>query len=256
MLPSFFIAHGAPTLVCETNEYTDFLKKLAANTPTPRAIVLFSAHWESPVQEISGAETHSMIYDFYGFPQELYEVQYPAPGNPAIAQHIQQLLAEHGIKSTIDNTRGLDHGVWGVLKLLYPDATIPVIAMSVNPALSPKEQYEIGRALTALREQDVLIIGSGGTVHNLRRLQWHSTEVERWAVEFDQWLQEHIEKWDTEALFQYETLAPYALEAVPRNEHFIPLLIAMGAGDQTRQAHLLKRMYQNGNLSLSVWQFA
>ncbi|MFD2880692.1 DODA-type extradiol aromatic ring-opening family dioxygenase [Paenibacillus rhizoplanae] len=129
-----------------------------------------------------------------------------------------------------DEQRGLDHGAWAVLKLLYPEADIPVVAMSVNRDLPNAQQYEIGKSLAALREQDVLIIGSGGTVHNLRRLNWNSDEVNGWAEQFDRWIQEKVEAWDTEALFQYEELAPYAEMAVPTSEHFIPLFIAMGAG--------------------------
>ncbi|MNI63350.1 LigB family dioxygenase [compost metagenome] len=155
----------------------------------------------------------------------------------------------------MDGERGLDHGAWAILKLIYPQADIPVIALSVNRYLSNEQQYQIGAALAELREQDVLIIGSGGSVHNLRKVNWRGGSIDDWALAFDSWIQNKLENWDTEALFNYREQAPHAGEAVPTSEHFIPLLIAMGAGDKHRQAKLLHRSYQMGNLSLSCWQF-
>ncbi|MBO9598002.1 MAG: dioxygenase [Cohnella sp.] len=255
MMPSYFFAHGAPSLVLEDNEYTRMLKHFHSNTPRPKAIVLFSAHWENPVQNIGAAETYETIYDFGGFQDELYRMKYPAKSDRELSEQVQSLFADHGIPSVRNENRGLDHGAWAVLKLLYPDADIPVVSLSVNTHLSNKEQYQIGKALAALRERDVLIIGSGGTVHNLRRLNWRSAGIDAWAEQFDNWIQDKLESWDTETLFQYRELAPFAQEAVPTSEHFIPLLLAMGAGDANRQAKLLHRSYQYGNLSLSCWQF-
>ncbi|HZG17726.1 MAG TPA: class III extradiol ring-cleavage dioxygenase [Candidatus Bathyarchaeia archaeon] len=256
MTTSLFLAHGSPMLVIEDHAYTQFLKQLAASMPRPKAIVIFTAHWESPVQLISGASAYETIYDFYGFPDELYQVTYPAKGEPALAKKIQHLFADAGIPSEIDLERGLDHGAWSVLKLLYPEADIPVIALSVNPSLSNEQQYKIGKALASLRNEEVLIIGSGGTVHNLRRINWDGGQAESWAVQFDDWFQEKLTVWDTQQVFDYERLAPHAQAAVPRNEHFIPLLLAMGTADETRKAQLLHRSYQLGTLSLSGWQFA
>lgn len=255
MIPSYFFAHGAPSLVLEDNEYTRLLKNFHANTPKPKAIVLFSAHWENPVQSIGAAETYETIYDFGGFQDELYQMKYPAKSDRELSEQVQSLFAEHGIQSVLNEKRGLDHGAWAVLKLLYPDADIPVASLSVNPNLSNEQQYQIGKALAALRERDVLIIGSGGTVHNLRKLNWRTEDIDPWAEQFDNWLQDKLESWDTKTLFQYRELAPFAQEAVPTSEHFIPLLLAMGAGDANRQAKRLHRSYQYGNLSLSCWQF-
>ncbi|MEC0371039.1 DODA-type extradiol aromatic ring-opening family dioxygenase [Paenibacillus chibensis] len=255
MMPSFFFAHGAPSLVLEEHAYTDLLKQFAAKLLQPKAIVIFSAHWEEQVQTVSSVDRYSTIYDFGGFQDELYRMTYPAPGDRPLSEQIQSLFAKHGIPSRLDGERGLDHGAWAVLKLIYPDADIPVVALSVNRDLTNEQQYEIGKALSELREQDVLIIGSGGTVHNLRSVNWRAQGVDEWAGAFDQWLESKLEAWDTEALFQYEELAPYARMAVPTSEHFVPLLIAMGSGDANRQAQLLHRSYQYGNLSLSCWQF-
>lgn len=258
MMPAYFIAHGAPSLVIENHDYTDFLKKFAASLPKkPKAIVIFSAHYEQRVQTIGAVEgTYDTIYDFGGFPDELYQMTYPAKGDRSLSEQIQSLFSKDGIQSTLDENRGLDHGSWAILKLIFPEADIPVVALSVNRHLTNEEQYQIGKALAELREQDVLIIGSGGTVHNLWKVKWQAGGIDNWAVDFDNWLQSKLEAWDTNSLFHYRELAPYAQEAVPTNEHFIPLLLAMGAGDKTRQAKLLHRSYQLGNMSLSSWQFS
>lgn len=255
MMPSYFIAHGAPSLVLEEHAYIDLLKDFSAQIKKPQAIVLFSAHWEESVQTVSAVDEYSTIYDFGGFQDELYRITYPAKGDRSLSEQIQALFSKHGIDSVLDEKRGLDHGAWAVLKLIYPEADIPVVALSVNRYLTNEQQYEVGKALSSLREQDVLIIGSGGTVHNLMRLNWRSEDTDAWAEEFDNWVQTKLETWDTDSLFNYRELAPYAREAVPSNEHFIPLIIAMGAGDMGRQARLLHRSYQYGNLSLSCWQF-
>lgn len=255
MMPSYFFAHGAPSIVLEDNEYTQLLKNFKDHTPRPKAIVLFSAHWEESVQTVSAAETYETIYDFGGFQDELYKMTYPAKSDRSLSEQVRALFEKQGIRSVLNESRGLDHGAWAVLKLLYPEADIPVVALSVNRHLSNEQQYQIGKALSELREQDVLIIGSGGTVHNLRRLKWQSEGNDDWAEQFDNWLQNKLESWDTEALFQYHELAPNAQEAVPTSEHFIPLLLAMGSGDSNRQAKLVHRSYQYGNLSLICWQF-
>lgn len=258
MIPSIFIAHGAPLLAIEDNEYTHFLEKLGRTLPRPKAIVLFSAHWVSPVQEISNVDEYSTIYDFGGFPEALYRIQYPAKGSEHLSKEIEELFSKHGITYKVDTNRGLDHGAWVVLRMLYPEADIPVISMSVSPNLSPKEQYKVGQSLSLLRGEDVLIIGSGGTVHNLRAVKFvENGQVDDWALEFDEWLAQHIKNWDVDNLFNYNTLAPTSKLAVPPygNEHFIPLFYAMGAADNQQKATLLHQSYRYGNLSHSVWQF-
>jgi len=256
-MPSYFVAHGAPSLVLEDHAYTDFLKSFFRSRPKPEAIVLFSAHWESRTQTIGAVPgTYETIYDFGGFQEELYRMTYPARGDKALSDEIGRLLKENGIESTANVERGLDHGAWAILKLMYPEADIPVVALSVNRYLTNEEQYKIGRSLAELRERNVMIVGSGGTVHNLRRVDWRADTAAEWAVAFDAWLEEKLTAWDTEAMFRYRADAPFAVEAVPTNEHFVPLLLAMGAGDGSRQAELLHRSYQYGTLSLSCWQFA
>lgn len=257
MIPTLFIAHGAPLLAMEDNDYTQFLGRLGQELPRPKAIVVFSAHWVAGTQHVSEVAEYDTIYDFGGFPDALYQIKYPAKGSQQIAKQIADLFRGNGIPFEVDTKRGLDHGAWVILRLLYPNADIPVVAMSVNPRLLPEEQYKIGQSLQKLRADDVLIIGSGGTVHNLHAVQFQDNSISAWALEFDQWLETYLKEWDLDSLYRYDTLAPNASLAVPRygNEHFIPLFYAMGAADDVRKATLLHRSYRYGNLSHSVWQF-
>lgn len=259
MIPSFFVAHGAPLLAIEDNEYTQFLYNLGRTVPRPKAVLLFSAHWESTVQRVSKVDDYKTIYDFSGFPEALYRIQYPAKGEMNITKEIEALLTKHSVPYEVDTNRGLDHGAWVVLKLLYPNADIPVISMSVNPDLTPEEQYKVGKSLSDLRQNDILIIGSGGTVHNLRMLKMNQSneQIDKWAFDFDDWLERHLNHWDVESLFEYHSLAPTAQLAVPPygKEHFIPIFYAMGAADDQKKATLLHRSYRYANLSHSVWQF-
>jgi 4,5-DOPA dioxygenase extradiol len=259
MMPSFFIAHGAPLLAIEDNEYTQFLNELGKTLQRPKAIILFSAHWESGVQKVSKVDEYSTIYDFGGFPESLYQIQYPAKGSKEISKEIEELFTKNGVQFEVDTNRGLDHGAWVVLRMLYPEADIPVISMSVNQRLTPEEQYKIGKSLSMLREKNIVIIGSGGTVHNLRALKFNSDNgpVDNWAFEFDEWLAQYLKTWDVESLFNYYSLAPTVQYAVPPygKEHFVPLFYAMGAADDQKSATLLHRSYRYGNLSHSVWQF-
>jgi 4,5-DOPA dioxygenase extradiol len=256
MLPSFFIAHGAPSLAIEKHAYTEFLNQLGKELPRPKAIVIFTAHWESTVQQISSVVQYETIYDFSGFQPELYEITYPAKGDLPLSLEIQRLFQDEGIECVLDDKRGLDHGSWAPLHILYPHRDIPVVQLSVNPRLTAEEHYRIGKALEPLREQDILILGSGGTVHNLRRLDWRGgDEPQEWAVRFDEWIEEQLETWNAEAMNDYENRAPYARDAVPTPEHFIPLILSMGAADGAKKAKLLHRSYQLGTLSLSSWMF-
>lgn len=260
MLPSLFIAHGSPFLALEDTPYTQFLHELGRSLPKPKAIILFSAHWESAVQMVGNVKgEYDTIYDFGGFPKELYQIKYPAKGHEGVAEEVKECFVKNGITFEVDGQRGLDHGAWVILRMLYPNADVPVISMSVNQHLSPRKQYEIGKALSSLREEDVLVIGSGGTVHNLRALGRDRDEEDndQWAVDFDQWLEDNLNAWDTASLFDYYSLAPNAQLAVPPygKEHFVPLFYAMGAADDQQKASLLHRSYRYGNLSHSVWRF-
>lgn len=254
MISSIFICHGGPTLVVEKNEYTNFLKDLG-NKLRPRAIVIFTAHWESEVTKISSMnDTYDMIYDFSGFPKELYSIKYPAKGSIEIASKLQSMLSKSGIDSMLDEKRGLDHGAWDVLYLMYPKGEIPVVQVSVNPKLAMEKQYEIGKAIKDLGKEGILVIGSGSTVHNLATIEWDSNEAEDWAVEFDNWLIEKVENNSTEALFNYRQLAPHARLAIPSEEHIVPMFIAMGSGNNDKPK-LLHQSYAYGTLSYICFEF-
>jgi 4,5-DOPA dioxygenase extradiol len=259
MMPSLFICHGAPSLAIEKNDYTDFLNTLSHQFAKPTAIVIFSAHWENDVQSFTDTDDqYETIYDFHGFPEELHRIKYPAHGCRETASKLRKMFEANGIAVNSEATRGLDHGAWVILHLMYPEANVPVIEVSINPKLSPKEQYKIGQSITALREENILIIGSGATVHNLRMLEWDNRDSDNptsWAEEFDDWIVDKVEKWDLDALFAYEALAPHARLAIPRNEHFVPLFIAMGSADDHKKTRLLHRSYDYGTLSMICYRF-
>ncbi|MFB5762913.1 DODA-type extradiol aromatic ring-opening family dioxygenase [Paenibacillus medicaginis] len=255
-VPALFVAHGSPALAVQNNAYARFLKELGSRLPRPRGIVVFSAHWDSPDQCVDVDEQHTTLHDFYGFPEEVYTIEYPAPGDPAIHNEIFSFFKLHNLHTRPVQNRGLDHGVWVILNHMYPEADIPVIPLSIDSRRSPKEQYMIGGMLSSLREQDIMIIGSGGLVHNLRLLR-DTEEAESWAAAFDDWIGEQLETWNLKQLFDYGKKAPYANEAVPSyaKEHFAPLFYAMGAADNDRSAEKLFQSYDHGCLSLNCWMF-
>ena len=253
MMPSLFLAHGSPMLAIENTDYTQFLQTLG-KTYKPKAIVIFTAHWESEILTISSSDNaYETIYDFGGFPPELYEIKYAAKGSSVLAAMLEEKFKNRGIAVQKDTTRGLDHGSWTLLHRMYPQADVPVVQISVNPFLPAREQYEIGKAIQGLGKEDILVIGSGVTVHNLRMLKWEQTTPEPWAVEFDEWLIDQIQNNNTDALFNWEAEAPHARLAVPRAEHFVPLFIAMGSG--TAEPKVIHRSYEYGTLSYLCLQF-
>lgn len=254
MISSIFLCHGGPTLVVEKNEYTDFLKDLGKKL-NPKAVVIFTAHWESEAATVSSRDdTYDTIYDFSGFPKELYSIKYPAKGSVEVASKLQSMLSNNGIESRLDGNRGLDHGAWDALYLMYPKAGIPVVQVSVNSKLAMEKQYGIGRAIRELGREDILVIGSGSTVHNLATIDWNSEKAEEWAVEFDDWLIDKVENNNMEALFNYRQLAPYAKRAVPSEEHIVPMFIAMGSGNKDNPK-LLHQSYAYGTLSYICFEF-
>jgi 4,5-DOPA dioxygenase extradiol len=250
-----FLAHGSPMLAIEHNEYSMFLKQTGESLK-PDAIVIFTAHWETDTVTISSKDDeYETIYDFYGFPDELYQIKYAAKGSTKVAALVGKLLSDKGISVAYDTERGLDHGSWTMLKHMFPKADIPVVQVSVNPYRPMQEQYQIGEALRSLGAQNILLIGSGVTVHNLRAVNWGQKEPESWAVEFDDWLIEKMNKHDLNSLFEYELLAPHAKMAVPRAEHFVPLYIALGSGDAEATPQVINRSYEFGTLSYLSMQF-
>jgi len=254
MIKPLFLAHGSPMMAIENTDYTKFLGTLGSSI-NPKAIVVFTAHWDSDILTISSSDsTYNTMYDFYGFPKELYQVKYNAKGSSLIASEIQTKLQEHGIEVKKDLTRGLDHGTWTLLKHLYPNANIPVIQISINSRLHIEDQIKIGSALKSLGEEDILVVGSGNTVHNLRLVDFEQTSVDYWAQEFDDWIIDKIKNKDFDSIFNYKKLAPNANLAVPTPDHFVPLFIALGSSTNLNPK-ILNRHYELGNLSYLCFEF-
>ena len=234
-LPTLFVSHGSPMLaVDESQPAHGFLKNLSGTLPRSEAILVISAHWESSTPSVTGAMHLDTIHDFYGFPEPLYELRYPAPGNHALAKDVANLL---GPPAGVDLVRGLDHGAWVPLLLMYPQHDISVLQLSLQTPLGPAHHLKIGEALKSLRERGVLILGSGGATHNLREF-FHPSGDQKPYEDFSDWLHTTLTHGDREALLNYRKLAPQAARCHPTEEHFLPLFVALGAGgSKARRLH-------------------
>ncbi len=257
-LPAIFVSHGAPTLPLDDIPARDFLRALGASMPRPKAILVASAHWETAAPAVSLATKPETVHDFYGFPRELYSISYPAPGAPETAEKAARLLDAAGLKTARDPGQGLDHGAWVPLMLAWPKADIPVAQIAIQPQAGPAHHIAMGRALAPLRDEGVLIVGSGGAVHNLRALEWQggNGDVAPWAKEFDDWLDAKLEAGDEAALADYRALAPNARQAHPRDEHLIPVFLAYGAGGPGAKATRIHSSFTMGALSMAAYSFA
>lgn len=254
--PAVFVSHGSPMLMFEPVPARAFLAELGSTLGRPKAIVAVSAHWETPAARASVAERPATIHDFGGFPDELYQVQYPAPGAPDVAQRAIALLAEVGIAAGTDPARGLDHGAWVPLSLMYPEADVPVAQLSVQTALGPAHHVAVGRALAPLREEDVLVLASGSATHNLMTMDYgRHDSPPTWAREFDDWLATALERGDEASLVEYRRVAPHARQAHPRDEHLLPVFVAFGAGGAGAKGRRLHRSFTHGSLSMSAFAF-
>ncbi|AZE83081.1 hypothetical protein C4J98_1654 [Pseudomonas orientalis] len=254
MLPSLFISHGSPMLALQPGASGPALQRLAAELPRPKAIVVVSAHWESHELLVSGSAAPQTWHDFGGFPRELFAVQYPAPGDPQLAADIVELLHAAGLGAHIDERRPFDHGTWVPLSLMYPAADIPVVQVSLPSRMGPGLQTRVGRALGGLREQGVLLIGSGSITHNLGELDWHAgpESIEPWAQEFRDWIVEKLEIDDETALHDYRREAPHAVRSHPSDEHLLPLFFAQGAGKLFSVTH---QGFTMGALGMDIYRF-
>jgi len=229
-IPSIFVSHGAPPLA-DDEAWTAELTGWAQDLPTPEAVLVVSAHWEVAPLTIGATETVPLFYDFYGFPQRYYEVEYAAPGAPELANSVGMLLSGSGETLYQDPDRGLDHGAYVPLAEMYPDADVPVLQVSM-PTLDPAELIEVGRRLSPLRDEGVLIVGSGFSTHNLSEMNLGAPDPgipPTWSSEFDAWLDETLRDGDIDGLIDFQVKAPAAALAHPRTEHFAPLFVAIGA---------------------------
>lgn len=262
-MPTLFVSHGAPTLVVDPVPTRDFLRQLGRLLPRPKAILAVSAHWDTPEPRLSSGPSPHTMYDFYGFPDALYEMSYPAPGSPALAGQAALLLAKAGLPATQDAQRGLDHGAWVPLMLMYPQAEIPVVQLSISSHLPPEHHLALGRALAPLREEGVLILASGNATHNLRDVFRHDLleQPAPYAKAFADWLTARVEAGETGPLLRYLADGPEGPRNHPTADHYLPLLVALGAGqgagDETasadRQGRLLHNGYTYGVLSMAAY---
>lgn len=229
-MPAIFAAHGAPVLLDDA-AWMGELAAWASAMPKPKSILMVSAHWEARPATLGATTPVPLVYDFYGFPEQYYRTVYPSPGAPALAARVRGLLKERGIAATDDPARGLDHGAYVPLVAMYPEADVPVLQLSM-PRLDPAELFALGRSLAPLRDEGVLVFGSGFLTHNMRYA--FRPGVPEWAREFDAWAEGAISSFDVDALLDFEKRAPAARTALPTWEHYAPLLVAAGAAAEAK----------------------
>lgn len=256
-MPVLFISHGSPTtLIDAQSSARKFWSQLALDLPQPKAILVISAHWETNIPSITGANNPSVIYDFFGFPEELYRVQYAAQGAPSVAAQVATLLNDAGLPIVIDNQRGLDHGAWAPLAVLFPKADIPVLQLSVQPGLGFEHHVEMGRALASLRDQGVLILASGAATHNLRKVDfWGKRGPSTASKEFNQWLISQVIGNKVDQLCDPQKYCRDFRQHHPSDEHYLPLLVALGAAEGESDIHVLHDEFELGDLAMTSFGF-
>lgn len=252
-MPVLFLGHGSPMNAIEENEFVAGFRKIAAKIPKPNAILCISAHWETKGTRVTAMPMPRTIHDFGGFPQALFDVQYPAPGSPDLASATQGLLAPEPIE--LDHQWGLDHGAWSVIKHLYPEAEVPVIQLSLDIRKDPAAHYALAKELGALREKGILIVGSGNIVHNLRLVEWGKLNVDNyaadWALEARTRMNQWIVNGDHQALINYSKQGNAIQLAIPTPEHFLPLLYALAQQDAQDALYVFNDKAVGGSLSMT-----
>jgi 4,5-DOPA dioxygenase extradiol len=256
--PAVFLAHGSPMSALGGDDHAAALRAFGSGIAGMRAILIVSAHWQvSRPLRVTAWESAPLLYDFGGFPEELNAITYPAPGDPALAARVARTLVAEGQASRFERERGLDHGAWVPLRLAWPEATVPVLQLSM-PFVDPQDMFRVGRALRPLRDDGFVVVGSGGIVHNLRKvkLQDKNAPVDDWAVEFDSWVAKQVEARNLDSLFAYKSAGPHARISVPTTEHFDPLFITLGAAFASETVVPVFEGFQYGNLSMRSFAFA
>lgn len=258
LLPTIFVSHGSPMLALQDSPARRFLQGLGRTLPRPSAIAVVSAHWETGNgPAVSLAAQPETIHDFGGFPQALFDMRYPAPGAPAAAERAAALFDAAGIPVARSATRGLDHGAWVPLTLMYPQADIPVMQISIVHGASPELHRELGMALQDLRHEGVLVIGSGSLTHNLHEFRGQRVDAPapEWVSDFETWMRERLIENDSAALLDYRRRAPMAEKNHPTEEHLLPLFVAMGAAGPDAKAALLHTSFEHGILAMDAYAF-
>lgn len=252
-MPSLFVGHGSPMNAIEDNTFSRKWIELGQAIPRPKGIICISAHWETRGSYVTAVSQPRTIYDFYGFPPELYEKTYPAPGSPELAGKIQKLVTSSKVE--LDDSWGLDHGTWSVLCRMYPKAEIPVVQLSLDRNQGPEHHYQVGQELAVLREEGILILGSGNLVHNLRLVQWDDKEYD-WAVEFDSTATKWILNNEHEPLIHYENAGRAAALSINSAEHFLPLLFVLGTRSKEDKVTLYNEKVTMGSISMRCVEFS
>jgi 4,5-DOPA dioxygenase extradiol len=249
--PVLFVSHGAPTVALEHGAFAEALEGFAAGMGKPKAALVVSAHWTTPWEiGITSAARHRLIYDFSGFPEALYDIQWPAPGAADVAARAAALVEAAGFRARLDPLRGLDHGAWIPLRIAFPRADVPVAQLAL-PDVEPERLLRLGAALAPLREEGVLLVASGGLLHNLALVRFDEPAVpEAWASEFDAWMAARIDALDVDALQRWKAEAPHADRAAPSPEHLDPLFIALGARAPGDRVETLHAEIRYGNLGM------
>jgi len=260
LAPALFVSHGSPTLAIEDSPARRFLSGWSADLPPPRAVIVASAHWETARPMLSAAPAPATIHDFGGFPDALYAITYPAPGAPAIAEAAADLLRVAGLDAATDPARGLDHGAWVPLSLMYPGADIPVVSLSVQPQAGPAHHVAVGRALAPLRAEGVAVIGSGALTHDLPTLfgtrPAADAEPPAWVTDFADWTAAALDDGRIDDLLRYREWAPAAVRNHPTEEHLLPLFVALGAGAPDGRAIRVHSSTTYGLLAMDAFAFA
>jgi 4,5-DOPA dioxygenase extradiol len=256
-LPSLFLSHGAPTLPLTDTPARDFLAELGPLLPRPKAILVVSAHWETRRPAVNAVDRNDTIHDFYGFPRPLYDLRYSAPGSPALAHAIDERLRQSGFDCDVDRKRGLDHGAWVPLLLMYPQADIPVLQLSVQPHLGPDHHLRLGHALAPLRNDGVLIVASGSMTHNLSEFRGAGPNdpAPDWVNAFADWFDAALRTDRIDDLLNYRERAPFARKNHPTEEHLLPLYVAIGAAGREARTERLHASSTYGVLRMDVYAF-
>jgi len=254
--PSVFLSHGSPMHALQPGPAGEAWKALGDRLARPRAILIASAHWETDAPMLTGSAKPQTIHDFYNFPEPLYRLRYPAPGEPELARRAQALLREAGFGASIDGTRGLDHGAWAPLLYMYPEADIPVVQISVQPALGPRHHVRLGKAVRPLAQEGVLIIGSGHMTHNLRDWARGAGQPAPYAREFQAWVFDKLSQQDMEDLVEYRSRSPHGVRAHPTDEHFLPFFFALGAAPEHARPERVYDAIDSGVLAMDAYVFS
>ena len=252
-MPVLFLGHGSPMNAIEENEFVQGFRTIAKEIPTPKAIICVSAHWETNGTLVTAMENPRTIHDFGGFPRELYEVQYPAKGNPQLASEVKNAVQTTSIE--LDNSWGLDHGSWSVVKHLYPNSEIPIIQLSLNFNKTPQQHYELGKKLAVFRQKGILIVGSGNMVHNLGLVAWNKINRPEygydWAIEANERMKLYMKNHDHESLINYKKLGTAFTNAIPSPDHYLPLLYSLALQGKKDQISIFNDKVIGGSLSMA-----